>query len=258
MLKKFCIAPLLVCAALLPLGCTARPVVRDDASVRARGRELAMESVAAHGGLDRWRAVGGVTLHLHASGPYYPHDGDYTFDPARNRAVARFAGKHGPVEWRYDGKHGVILDGGRCLAGKKGDFAGGLLSNLLFWFGVPWKLVDDGATQRRVDDSRLLVTYKDVGDTPDDWYLVTLQNEGKRVDHLIYVASGFSRAFEFEASFEDYFAVDGLLVARVRRVRPKNSFWRALAPDISYVAGDVQLHRPLDDAMFAKPRGCRP
>ena len=130
--------------------CSARPPLRADPDVLARGHALALAAVEAHGGLPRWRALGGVALHLHAAGPYYPREADYLFDPARNRAVARFADKHGAaVEWRYDAKHGTIVENGRCVgSAKRRALVGGLLSNLLFWFGVPFKLVDEGAMQR--------------------------------------------------------------------------------------------------------------
>ena len=167
-----------VCTLALALlaGCSARPSLRDDPEVLARGRALAMAAVNAHGGLERWRTLGGVALHLHASGPYYPREGDYLFDPARNRAVARFIDKHGvAVEWRYDAKHGTIMENGRCVGSpKQRTKVGGLLSNLLFWFGVPFKFVDQGAIQRGIDANRYLVTYDHVGDTPRDWYVVTL------------------------------------------------------------------------------------
>jgi hypothetical protein len=250
-LKKFCLSLVLLA------GCSARPALRDDESLRARGHELAVVAARAHGGLERWRALGGVSLHLRASGPFYPRDADYLFDPARNRAIARFRDKHGAIEWRYDGTRGTILENGRCTGNvKRGRRVGGLLSNLLYWFGVPFKLLDAGATQQFVDADRFLVTYKNVGDTPDDWFLVRLQRDTRRIESIIYVASGFTKLFEFEALFEDYFPIEGFLVARVRRVRPKNKFWRALAPNIGYVTSDVRLHQRLDDAAFAPPKGC--
>ena len=237
-------------------GCSARPALRDDPGVLARGHALALAAAAAHGGLDRWRTVGGVSLHLRATGPYYPHDADYLFDPARNRAVARFSDRHGPVEWRYDGHRGTILRAGRCTgSAKQRAKVGGLLSNLLFWFGVPFKFLDHGATQRAVDANTFFVTYQGVGDTPDDWFLVTLAPD-RRVHHLIYMASGFSRAFEFLATFDDWRSVDGLLVAMRRHVAPKNGFWRLLAPDIHYDVSELRLGQPLDDAAFSPPPGC--
>lgn len=247
----------LALACALSAACTARPALRDDPSLAVRGHQLALAAADAHGGLARWRTVGGVELHLRASGPYYPREGDYLFDPARNRAVARFHDKHGAaVEWRYDGKRAVILRDGRCVgSAKERARTGGLLSNLLFWFGVPFKFLDRGATVRLVDDHTFFVTYKDVGDTPDDWYLVTLAPD-HHVDHLIYVASGFSRLFEFVATFEDWRPVDGLLVAMRRRVAPKNGWWRLLAPRIAYDVTSIALGQPLDDAAFAPPAGC--
>jgi hypothetical protein len=237
--------------------CSARPSLRADPDVLARGHALALAAVQAHGGLPRWRALGGVALHLHATGPYYPHEADYLFDPARNRAVARFADKHGAaVEWRYDAKHGTIVEHGRCVgSAKRRAMVGGLLSNLLFWFGVPFKLVDEGATQRGVDGNRYFVTYDHVGDTPRDWYLVTLAPD-RRVHDAIYVASGFTTMMEFRNVWEEWTDVDGFLVGTRRRVEPKNPLWRALAPRIAYQMSDVRTHQPLDDAAFAPPAGC--
>ena len=237
--------------------CSARPSLRADADVLARGRALAMAAVQAHGGLERWRTLGGVTLHLHAAGPYYPREADYLFDPARNRAVARFVDKHGvAVEWRYDAKRGTIMENGRCVgSAKKRARVGGFLSNLLFWFGVPFKLVDEGAAQRGVDADRYLVTYANVGDTPRDWFLVTLAPD-RRVHDAIYVASGFTTLLEFRNVWEEWTDVGGFLVGTRRRVEPKNGFWRALAPRIAYQMSDVHTQQPLDDAAFQPPPGC--
>jgi hypothetical protein len=177
-------------------------------------------------------------------------------DPARNRAVAWFTNKHGATEWRYDAKRGTILENGRCVGStKKRAMIGGLLSNLLFWFGVPFKFLDRGATQRVIDDNRFFVTYAGVGDTPDDWFVVTLSPD-RRVHDAIYVASGFTTMMEFRMVWEEWRDLDGFLVGTRRRVEPKNGFWRLLAPRIGYEISDVRLGQPLDDAAFAPPAGC--
>src|SRR5213078_4772021 len=221
-----------IVAAAATGGCSARPALRDDAEVHARGHALALAAAAAHGGLARWRTVGGVALHVRSAGPYYPRDAEVLLDPARNRATARWSDKHGAHEWRYDGKRGVELRDGRCIGSpRRRAMVGGLLSNLLYWFGVPFKFLDEGAIQWGVDGDRFLVTYRGVGDTPDDWFLVTLAPD-RRVEQLIYVASGFSRAFEFVARWEDDRVIDGLTIGMRRSVRPKNGFWRLLAPRV--------------------------
>jgi hypothetical protein len=250
----------IVCSLIVVLtgGCSARPSLRADPDVLARGRAMAMSAVAAHGGLDRWRTLGGVHMHIHANGPYYAHDADYLFDPARNRGVARFTDKHGrAVEWRYDAKRGTIIEDGRCVGSpKERAKVGGLLSNLLFWLGVPFKFVDQGATQRAVDGDRYFVTYDKVGDTPRDWFVVTLAPD-RRVRDNIYVASGFTTLLEFRAVWEEWRDIGGWIVGTRRRVEPKNAFWRALAPRIAYQMSDVRIGQPLDDAAFAPPAGCQ-
>ena len=239
------------------MACTARPSLRSDPDVLARGRALAMAAVDAHGGLQRWRTLGGVAAHLHADGPFYAREADYLFDPARNRAVARFRDKKGrAVEWRYDAKHGTILEDGRCVgSAKQRAKVGGLLSNLLFWLGVPFKYVDEGATQRGIDANRYFVTYSGVGETPRDWYVVTLAPD-RRVHDAIYVASGFTTLLEFRSVWEEWTDVGGFLVGTRRRVEPKNGLWRALAPRIAYRMSDVRIGQALDDAAFAPPAGC--
>lgn len=252
MVRRACTALVLVVA----VGCSARPALRDDPQLRARGQALALAAAAAHGGLPRWRSLGGVTLHLRAAGPYYPRDSDWLLDPARNRARVRFAGKRGAMEWRYDGKRGTILEGGRCIGSpKERQKVGGLISNVLFWFGVPFKFLDGGATVRAVDEARFVVTYDRVGDTPDDWYLVTLGAD-RRVREAIYVASGFTKLIEFRSVWERWDEADGFAVGAVRRIEPKNGFLRWLAPRIAYQVGAVRIGQPIDDAAFAPPPEC--
>jgi len=250
--RRVCTLALIVLPA-----CTARPSLRDDPDVLARGHALAMDAVAAHGGLPRWRSLGGVAAHIHANGPYYAADGEYLFDPARNRAVARFTDKHHhAIEWRYDARRGTIIEDGRCVGSpKQRAKVGGLLSNLLFWLGVPFKFVDAGATQRAVGGHRYFVTYANVGDTPKDWYVVTLAPD-RRVHDAVYVASGFTTMIEFRSVWEEWRDVGGWIVGTRRRVEPKNGFLRALAPRIAYQLSDVRIGQPLDDAAFAPPAGC--
>lgn len=249
----------MVCTLFVVLagGCSARPKLYDDPMTLMRGRALEDEAIRAHGGGDRWRTLGGVAAHLRANGPYYARDGEYLFDPARNRAIARFTDDHGrAVEWRYDAKRGTILENGRCVgSAKQRAKVGGLLSNLLFWLGVPFKWSDAGATQRGIGPRQFFVTYAGVGDTPRDWFLVTL-DAGSRVHDAVYVASGFTTLLEFRAVWEEWTDVGGWLVGTRRRVEPKNAFWRALAPRIAYQLSDVRLGQPLDDAAFAPPAGC--
>src|SRR5436305_270949 len=88
-------------AALLG-GCSAAlPVVAPTAAQEARGRVMADALCRAHGGADwrtRWRRVGGVRAHVRIVDPlgFYPADGEWLLDPARNRALVRFWSRRGP------------------------------------------------------------------------------------------------------------------------------------------------------------------
>jgi hypothetical protein len=243
----------LVLLFLASAGCASTRPTGLDALAAARGHELALRAVRAHGGLSRWATVGGVALRVHAGGLFdtgalYPVDGEYLLDPARNRALVRFATRAGRVEWRYDGHQASILRDGRCdareISRKK---AAGLLTNLLFWFGVPFKFLDAGA---HVADAggRLYVTY-DVGETPDDWYLASFDADG-RVAQITYVATAVSRRLEFSTRWSGNHTVDGFTIATHREFRPRSHVLRGLARPAVLDFAEIRLHQPLDDAWF--------
>ena len=244
-------------------GCSARPGMRTDAGHLAAGKALVERAVAAQGGMARYRALGGVRLHLHATGPYYPTDADYVLDPARNRGAMSRRDRHGHlVEWRYDGHDAVELRDGRCVGGaKRGRWVSGMLSSLLFWLGTPWKFLDPGAQVSAAEPApltrgarpapRFFVFYRDVGDTPDDWYLVSLDPATDRVARIVYLVSGFTRVIEMAGEWSAYEEVGGFQVATRRDHHPKNAFWHALAPNVVHSTSGLRTHEPLKDALFS-------
>jgi hypothetical protein len=239
---------------LLCAGCASTRPVGLDAQAEARGKELALSTVSAHGGLARWATLGGVRLRVRASGMFesgllYPRDAEYLLDPARNRAVVRFATRRGVEEWRYDGKEASLSLDGQCRgSGISRKKAGGLLSNLLFWFGVPWKFLDEGSHVAEWR-GRLYVTYKDVGETPNDWFLAGFDARG-RVTDIVYVASAISKRLEFRARWTAYRSFDGLEVSTHREFAPRSRVLRGLAPPGVLDHYEVQTHLKLDDAQF--------
>jgi hypothetical protein len=244
---------------LLAAGCASLRPTGLDPQAEARGHELALKAALAHGGLARWTTLGGVRVRVRASGLFesglfYPREADYLLDPARNRAVARFVTRRGREEWRYDGREASISLDGHCrgteVSRKK---VAGLLSNLLFWFGVPFKFLDQGA---HVAEWRgqLYVTYRDVGETPDDWFLARLDARG-RVASMVYVASALSKKLEFRTGWTGYRTFDGLEVATHREFGPRSRVLRGLAPPGVLDLSDVHAHLTLDDASF---RTCTP
>ena len=253
-----------------PLGCaTARPVIRDRALAQARGHQLLIAAARAHGGLARFVTLGGVKLHLRARDPFhlYPAESNWLIDPARNRAVARFFTRSGPVEWRYDGHQATILKNARCVGSSfQRKKVAGLMSNLLFWFGVPFKFLDKGAEALAAGAApppeggppapRVLVTYHGVGDTPDDWFVVWLSPETHRISRIVYIASAITKRLEFEGTWERYQDFGGLEVATVRRFAPKRRALAGLAPPVEQQLSQVIAHQPLADAWFAPPAGC--
>ena len=243
--------------------CTAKPVLRTDPQAFALGKALVEKAIDAQGGMSSYRDLGGVRLHMHATGPYYPTDADYVFDPVRNRgAMRRVDSKGHTIEWRYDGKQGGELIDGHCTSSpKRGRFVSGLLSNLLFWIGTPWKFLDQGAHVVAVDPApleqgaraspRFFVTYKDVGETPDDWFLVWLDPDTFRLQRITYLVSGFTKLLEMQGEWTNYVYVNGFGVAGTRSHHPKNGFWHALAPKVIHTTSAITTHEALTDALFA-------
>jgi hypothetical protein len=251
-------------------GCgSVRSGIKDDPITREEGRRLADRAVVAHGGMERWRALGGVRLHLHNDGPFhiYPDESDWLFDPASNRGRMRATTKKGTVEYRFDGQHAVILENGRCTGSRRERAkAGGLVSNILFWFGVPFKFRDPGAhvvaapaaplSSGAPPSSRYLVTYRNVGQTPDDWFLVWLDPASDRVAKISYVASGYSRSLELDGEWQRYRQVEGLAVVERRVHRPRNRLLRGLVRPFVQEISNVVVQQPVSDADFAAPAGC--
>jgi hypothetical protein len=258
----------LVLVAVLATGCVARMHVPDDAAHRADGARLADAAVAAHGGMAAWQAIGGVRMHLVTEGPLsvYPRDTDWLLDPLRNRGVMRWQEPGRTLEYRYDGHEAVIVENGRCVGSESHRReAAGRVSNILFWFGVPWKFRDQGAIVRATTplpihagarpSPRFLVTYT-VGDTPQDWFLVSLDPDSQRIARIEYVASAFSRAVVLDGRWERCETIDGLSLVTRRVHRPRGALLRALARPFVQTLSAIELHQPLADADFAAPKSC--
>ncbi|HZS41510.1 MAG TPA: hypothetical protein VFF06_31990 [Polyangia bacterium] len=251
-------------AALLAAGCSAAlPAVRPTAEEEARGRAMAEAACRAHGGADwraRWRAIGGVRAHVRIVDPlgFYPADGNWLLDPARNRALVRFWSRRGPVEWRYDGARATILVGGACSStpGER-RLIGGLVSNFLYWFGVPFKFLDEGAHPSDAGGGRFLVTYRGVGETPDDWFLAETDAAG-RLARITYVSSVLSRYLQFRGEFRAYRDFGGFAVATERSFGARSQAARGVLAPVEHHVLDVETGLALDDAFFAAPPGCDP
>lgn len=250
-------------AALVLCGCSAAlPALHPTAADEHRGRALAIAACRAHGGgawRERWRAIGGVRAHVSIVDPLglYPADGNWLLDPARNRALVRFWSRRGPVEWRYDGRRAAILVGGACASTPGGRrLVAGLISNFLYWFGVPFKFLDEGARVVDAGGARLLVTYRGVGETPDDWFLAETDPASGRLARVTYVSSVLSRYLQFRGEFSAYREHGGFAIATARSFGARSPAARALLPPVEHRFAEVAIGLPLDDAWFAPPPGC--
>jgi hypothetical protein len=240
--------------ALVLAGCSSVRPTALDPGAEMRGHELALRAARAHGGLAKWTTLGGVRLRVRASGMFssglfYPVDAEYLLDPAGNKALVRFVTRRGREEWRFDGHDASATVDGMCrgstITRKK---VAGILATFLFWFGVPFKFLDEGAHPQEYR-GQLYVTYKDVGQTPDDWYLVRFDARG-RVQSLVYVASALSKKLEFRGRWMGYRNWDGLEVPQRLDFAPRSRVLRGLAPAGELALSDVHMHLDLHDVDF--------
>jgi len=259
---------LLAVLATLLVGCAAHVEIPSDATHRAEGARLVETAVQSHGGMEAWPAIGGVRLHLHTEGTMsvYPPETDWLLDPARNRGIMRWREPGRAIEVRYDGRSAVIVENGRCIESEQRRTMGASrISNILFWFGVPWKFRDAGAivssapphplASGAAPAPRFYVAYT-LGETPKDWFLVSLDPNTARIARVEYVASELSRMLVLDGRWERYTEIEGLTLATRRVHRPRNPLLRALSRPFVQELSEIAVHQPLDDRDFKAPKSC--
>jgi hypothetical protein len=101
-----------------------------------------------------------------------------------------------------------------------------------YWFGLPWKLADEGAQLELLQDEerdgrrfrRLRVTYAGgSGDTPQDWYIYYFDAETGLLRHAVFIVTYFGLEpgqTDFSPAYgewSNYVEAGGLRVAGLRR-----------------------------------------
>jgi hypothetical protein len=139
-----------------------------------------------------------------------------------------------------------------------------------YWFGLPWKLADEGVRLELLEDEerggrkfrRVRVTYAEgAGDTPQDWYIYYFDAETGLLGHAVFIVSYFGlepgRADYAPAygEWSEYVEAGGLKVASLRRF----ASWNDGKPgDFTYQdrLSDVRVSpQPLPDGAFNRPGG---
>ncbi len=222
-------------------------------------------TLAAHGGLEKWRAFAGVEY-------------DLTFDSGKNPA------RHEHQLFDLQSRSGLITSDKYSLGSSNGevwirpglDALGGTPPRFYMWtpfyfFGMPFVFADHGAKQeslgkksfRGQEYDAIRITFgKGTGDTPDDYYVAYIDPKSGQLKLAYYVVTfpamrkgrPVSELEPHAIVFEEWQTVDGLVVPKVA------PFYKWTGSDIEGEAlgrlefSDVHfLSQPPDPAKFQKP-----
>ena len=180
--------------ALLAVGCKSE---NDSAKVSDPGRDLVMESIAAHGGTEKWYGNGQLqfrwTYHMTDKGPDVVVDTVETVDPSTMAVVHEVVGK--------DIRFGMN-DGEVWIRPEDTEFT----PPPRFWaltpfyfLGIPFVFNDPNANFEVLPESmefegkdytQVKVTYnEEAGDSPDDYYVLLIDPETKVTRGAYYIVT---------------------------------------------------------------------
>ncbi|MGF1467824.1 MAG: hypothetical protein ACFCGT_17025 [Sandaracinaceae bacterium] len=172
----------------------AAAVARLEESEAGR---LVKGAIDAHGGLDAWLAAGTLELAFDYRPLGDPEARRNTFqrlDVWRVRAHHEELGEGADAVFGWDGAQAWIRPGPDAFPSPARFWA----TTPYYFVAIPFVLADEGARYERLPDEpfegvahRLVkVTYADgTGDSPDDYYIVYLHPETRRVSALRYVVA---------------------------------------------------------------------
>ena len=161
--------------------------VESSAVVVDEGRQLVMDSIAAHGGTEKWYGSGQLqfrwTYHMSDKGPEAVVDTLQTVDPKTLAVVHEVAGKD--IRFGISGGEDWIRPEGAEFMPPPRFWA----LTPFYFLGIPFVFNDENANFELLPDqmefegkdyTQVKVTYdKAAGDSPDDYYVLLLDPETK-------------------------------------------------------------------------------
>jgi hypothetical protein len=213
-------------AAAITAGCAKKEPGTETGAGEAPERAappIVFEMIAAHGGMDTWRAAPTVSFEDEFATPGSPASvSRVTVEQRSRRAYMDFPATNATAAW----------DGDSCWSKNwSSPFPPRFLVLLNYYFlNLPWLTTDPGVklgepgTGRLRNDSTdyatVLMTFEPgTGDTPDDYYRLYIDPATKRLKACRYVATyqailpkGASSSPENTLVFEAYDTVSGLVV----------------------------------------------
>jgi len=197
---------LLVSLALLSTtACVEREPYRRPSteSERAEGDALAQKMQDALGGRAAWDAVAFVDFSFIATfAGFEAANRRHQWDKSRALLVTTTGeGKERVALDLWDKGGFATDDEGRALTGDaladRLEDAWAHFINDSYWLCAPFKVFDDGAVRAAVDGKLRITFEKEVGLTPGDAYLYTLDDKGRPTQWSFLLESGISGTFLF-------------------------------------------------------------
>lgn len=217
---------------LLSGGCGGRESAIEarvaDAEARlsqSEGGKLILESIEAHGGLQRWFENGPLkfrwTYHMTDRGPDAVVDTVQTIDTWSSRAVHSVPGTE--IRFGWDGTRAWVSPPEATLPVPAGFWS----LTPYYFIGVPFVLADPGTRHEKAGDiefegkayGQVRVTYESgTGESPDDYYIVLIDPESKRVKGVRYIVTYAALLKDGKPgpekllTYEDYTEIGGVLL----------------------------------------------
>lgn len=219
--------------------------------------ETARKMTEAHGGLEKWRALGAMTFTDSWSDGM---ESRVTIDVATRRGVLELTGTDARAAW--DGEKAWSVNWTAAMPPR-------FLIGLNWYFlNLPWLVHDPGVTVTDEgtatvgDDPReylaLRMTFAPgVGDTPEDYYVLYVDPETHRLHGCEYVVTygallpeGVEHTPPHDLLFEEFTDIDGLVLPVAYTIHEKDGSVYAACRVAEWV-----LDRPFDEASVRMPEG---
>ncbi len=222
------IMAIMCCFALA--SCSHRGKAGSGQSETDEARELVMQSMAAHGGTDKWYHSGQLqfrwTYHMSDKGPKAIVDSVQTVDPKTLAVVHEVPGKE--VRFGMNDGQAWILPADAAFKPPPRFWA----LTPFYFIGIPFVFNDPNASFEKLAETmefegkaytQVRVTYnKDAGDSPDDFYVLLIDPQTKLTKGTYYsvtsklVAPNGPGPIKF-LSLDNLKDVDGVLLASGHR-----------------------------------------
>jgi hypothetical protein len=213
----------------------------DQTGSDARAVQLADRVMEAMGGRDDWDKVQTIGWTIFGrTHTWNKWTGDYRLEADTTLVVMNVNGMKGRV-WE---KGAEIVDAARRDEALK--HAKSIWINDSYWLVMPYKLKDSGVTlkyggEKATEDGRpaevLILTFKNVGDTPDNKYDVYVDKETGLVTQWSYYKNASDAEPRFTLPWSAWTAYDGVMMSTGRGKADVTNLHVSAADDRAAFAG---------------------